>query len=366
VSGSSAEVATGAPPRQPDREPPASRWPEIAAVAAACASGVLLGWLTGVKWVPTLPDRLTLVRIALAITLALGLAVAVRRLRDRAAERLRREWWDPTDGPPDAPLTWNEVHTLVTSEPDADPLLFVRSKRERRWAREWSPVILCIAALSLAGGQALLFLWDPTAWPAALTGRVEDGVFRDVVSASGNLTAYLALLASGITIVFTYGQLQARVRADSRQEWIVKARGLLAETLAASEAHRSAAPWSRVAARREMDRRRLELELMLNPSEKDHRLLLYLVQRHALAGLAGEDDIQDATSVRHSIAVSGSRPPITARIEHDQPDGESRPDLGPAWNGILYANRRADLLAFVLRLAHVVLKREWERVKHTR
>ena len=222
-----------------------------------------------------------------------------------------------------------------------------------------------MAALTLTAGQALLFLWDPAAWPAALTGRPEDGIFRDVVNASGNLTAYLALLASGITIVFTYGQLQARVRADSRQEWIIRARRLLADTLAASEAHRSSAPWSRATARRKLDRRRLELELMLNPSEKDHRLLLYLVQRHALLGIPGEDDIQDAAALRHSISLSGSRPATAARVEQDGPDGALKPDLGPAWNGVLYAIRRADLLAYVLRLAHVVFKREWERVKAT-
>jgi hypothetical protein len=209
-------------------------------------------------------------------------------------------------------------------------------------------------------------LWDPTPWPGVFSGSDNDRVFRDVVGASGNLTAYLALLASVVTIVFTYGQLQARVRADSRQQWIIQARTLLADTLAAADAHRSAAPWSRTRARQEMDQRRLALELMLNPSEKDHRLLLYLVQRHALVELAGEDDIQDALSVRHSIARSGSSPSTIAAVSFNPPDGIARPDLGDAWNSVLYASRRQDLLAYALRLAHVVFKREWERVKHTR
>lgn len=119
--------------------------------------------------------------------------------------------------------------------------------------------------------------------------------------------------------------------------------------------------------RRDMDERRLALELMLNPSEKDHRLLLNLIQRHALIGLAGEGDIQDARSVRHSIAQTrGTSLVSPAAVAFDPPDDGFRPDLGVPWNKVLYANRREDLLAYVFRLAHVVFKRERERVKHTR
>ena len=307
-----------------------------------------------------------MLRVALALALVAGVVAAVGRLVARANERLRRRWWDPADGEPEGPLNWDHIHALVAFDPDRDPLVPVVALRSRRSLHEWLPSLMAILVIVLAAAQALVFLWDPTPCPGVFAGNDTDRVFRDVVGASGNLTAYLALLASAITIVFTYGQLQARVRADSRQQWIIQARTLLAESLAAAEAHRAAAPWSRTKARQELDQRRLALELMLNPSEKDHRLLLYLIQRHALIGMAGEDDVQDARSVRHSIAQSGSAPSSIEPIAFDPPDRTMRPDLGLAWNRILYANRRDDLLAYVLRLAHVVLKREWERVKHTR
>lgn len=105
--------------------------------------------------------------------------------------------------------------------------------------------MLAITVVIVGTSQALAFLWDPTPWPGVFSGSDSDRVFRDLVGASSNLTAYLALLASVITIVFTYGQLRARVRADSRQQWIIQAHTLLAETLAAAEVHRSAAPWSK-------------------------------------------------------------------------------------------------------------------------
>ena len=340
--------------------------PLLTLVAVGLATGIVV-WATGGSVSPAVPDRLPLLRIAIAIALLAGSVLAVARIGLRASDRLRRRWWDPSDGKPEGPLSWDEISTLVAFDPDRDPLVAVVSNRSGRFANEWVPAALAIAVVVLGSSQALGFLWDPTPWPGVFSGGDADRVFRDVVGASGNLTAYLALLASAVTIVFTYGQLQARVRAESRQHWIIQARTLLAEALAAADAHRTAAPWSKAKARRDMDERRLALELMLNPSEKDHRLLLYLIQRHALIGLAGEDDIQDARSVRHSIAQSrGTALTVAAAVAFDPPDDAFRPDLGAAWNSVLYANRREDLLAYVLRLAHVVFKREWERVKHTR
>lgn len=346
-----------------DKDPPL----ELLAIAGAGMAALCLGVVTGEGWLPSLPARLSLVRIAAALSVIAALAAATRSLRLRTRARLRREWWDPTDGAPDGPLGWCQVHALVAFDPTADPLVGQERMRDGRGAREWPPVVLATVVLTLVAGQMLLFLWNPQAWPPALTGQAVDGVFRDVVSASGNLTAYLALLASGVTIVFTYGQLQARVRADSRQQWIMAARSLVAASLAAAEAHRSATPRSRSDRKLELDRRRIELELMLNPSEKDHRLLMYLVQRHALLDLPGEENVQDAVNLRKAISASGSKPEGGRDVTFHQPDGrELQPDLGSGWNRIVYASERSDLVAYILRLSHVVFKREWERVKHTR
>lgn len=92
---------------------------------------------------------------------------------------------------------------------------------------------------------------------------------------------------------------------------------------------------------------RLELELMLNPSEKDHRLLLYLIQSFS-AWRTPRIVPQDARILIASIE-SGTRDPA----------------LRPKWKKIIETQDRADLVSYILRLSHVVLKREWERVKHT-
>ena len=111
---------------------------------------------------------------------------------------------------------------------------------------------------------------------------------------------------------------------------------------------------------------------MLNPSEKDHRLLLHLIQRFASRG-RNPGAIQDAKILRRSIAESlspdGPRP---NRGWDDLADSGERDDLASDvlrasdWNPIINAEGREAQVSYILRLSHVVLKREWERVKHTR
>jgi len=339
----------------------------VTAVALAGVATILLACRAGavVSLTPELQDRLPLLRIgalALVILAALG---AGHALAAHAKRRFTTAWWDPAMRADDADLEWCDVYALVAYARETDPLGVKDRIRWKDWWWGLGRYLLGALALWSLALSAFDFLRDPRPRSFQL---VEEGfeLHPSLVSVLGNPTAYLALLAALLTALFTYYQLRAKVRADSRQQWIIRARQLLGEVVALIDAHRDLRDKRRYAQAAEMWTRlnplRLELELMLNPSEKDHRLLLYLIQRFASWRGANLEPIQDAKLLRESIAAS-------AKPEGSQPGespGKEEPDLGTLWNDIIYAKRREDLISYILRLSHVVLKREWERVKHTR
>lgn len=142
---------------------------------------------------------------------------------------------------------------------------------------------------------------------------------------------------------FTFRQLRAKVRADNRQAWIDRAHRLLSEL-----ARRPCTTMDPRSAER-ISRLRIELELMLNPSEEDHRLLLYLLQRLHVPS--------------HVDSIAGARTLLEV-VRDEVASGSSIEAVG--WLGSLARADPEQLAGFVVRLSHVVLKREWERVKHTR
>lgn len=172
---------------------------------------------------------------------------------------------------------------------------------------------------------------------------------KPIAALMGNPTAYLAFIVGLATIFFTFRQIRAKVRADSRQAWILKARELLGDVVASIDAHKERVEANDSETALELwntlNPKRLELELMLNPSEKDHRLLMYLIQ-HFSAWRSPPVIPQDAKILKDIIADETSN---TERLQE--------------WNMILNATDRGALVSYILRLSHVVLKREWERVK---
>jgi hypothetical protein len=203
--------------------------------------------------------------------------------------------------------------------------------------------------------SALDLIRDPTP-RTFLLQTTFPALSKEMAAAIGNPTAYLALVVGAATIFFTFRQIRAKVRADSRQQWIIHARKLLGEVVALIDQHRDLQASNKFKQALEtwekLNPIRLELELMLNPSEKDHRLLLYLIQRFATWRTPRQES-QDAQIVRRSISGMSDGRPGPYKI----------PDK---WRPIIDGRDRAELVSYILRLSHVVLKREWERVKHTR
>lgn len=71
--------------------------------------------------------------------------------------------------------------------------------------------------------------------------------------------------------------------------------------------------------------------------------------------------IQNFASWREPKLITQDGQIFRADIAAGMPGGE----LSEEWKKILDAKERSELVCYILRLSHVVLKREWERVKHT-
>lgn len=188
-----------------------------------------------------------------------------------------------------------------------------------------------------------------------------------ILNLSANLTAFLALIAAAVSIIFTHRQLQAKVKADSRQAWIDKLRALTARFVALADAvntHpiRGWDPLSRQDRHKyyiELTDCRLEMELMLNPSEKDHRLLMYLTMKLSFFQFDPSDfeNIDDVNNILKAIRRSNKY-----REVQWHPLLKPIPEKGAVDRDAEFSK----LIGYTMRLAHIVLKREWERVKATR
>ena len=296
-------------------------------------------------------------RIAAVAGVCMATFTASLLLAEAWTDAVRMRWWDPADRP-DGELGWDRLIELVHRH--HDPLIVPGGLRVG--AAVTGLLLLVPAVFALAGVAETLagLAWHP-AVPEALLRLPADRTRPDaLVNLSGNLTAFLALIAASVSIWFTYSQLRAKVRADNRQEWLGRTRALFGRVIALAAAHAEAPSGKRARIFLRLDPLRLELELMLNPSEKDHRLLMYLLRRLTFINDPGRADQAD-----EGVLVAEIRE-ACRRMALEQPAryGSDRYELD--WRPVLEAGRAAPLVTYCMRLGHVVLKREWERVKTTR
>lgn len=332
-------------------------WSSAVAVGAAIAVLIVYGLVTHrafARW-----DFRQEVFLRFAMLLALGAgAVSIGRYIWDSESTVKADWWNIGGRLDDS--SWEDVRRMTVGAEADDPLVIRPTGSRAAGAIKATTayvVLACIvieAASLVVAGPILprLLTNHPSslAHPARITGIS--------LELSANLTALLALTAAAISIYFTHRQLQAKVKADSRQAWIVKLRARIADFIAlAGTIHEGGAGLKR---QNDLNRRRLEMELMLNPSEKDHRLLMYLSLRMAFFE-GGEQNFAVVHDVRNIRA---------AIISSDLYSEEAwRPLLGPIPGKLSdeeHDEAFSDLVGYTMRLAHVVLKREWQRVKATR
>lgn len=230
----------------------------------------------------------------------------------------KTKWWDQSKIGPFAKLDWHDVNELMQT----DPVTFSPKFRRSGWV--WSVLLIFVYfGISLISAR-LLWVYAPS----IPVERIET-----LAKSFGAISVVVAALGYF---------LQARVttRSQNRQEWIKQIREALDPLI-------SCAPSWEVLSKEENDEVRpkqstdffvkhhARLELLLNPSEKEHRALLALLRQiHGMERIALDD---------------------------------------AAWKGLRLAEqnplKKGDWEAIksqIIRLSNVVLKREWEQVKHVR
>ena len=328
-------------------------------IAVCLAIQTWLAWyLQAFDWIGKADfDTLPLLRVGGAAAAFMAACWALRACFGHFTRNAKTAWWEPNSSPGSDSLTWPQVYQLVAFDDEFDP---ISRKKSVRWGWWWRSVAAQGALYLFIWGSLLSvldFLVDPTPRTFLLQGTLPP-LAAPIATALGNPIAYLALIVGLATIFFTFRQIRAKVRADSRKQWIIQARKLLGEVVALIDMHRrqredfknekAEETWAK------LNPLRLELELMLNPSEKDHRFLLHLIQRFC-AWRKPEVPIQDAEIMKKSISATICSPNDHAGRDHIQKLLQ-----------IADEKDRAKLVSYIIRLSHVVLKREWERVKHTR
>jgi len=280
------------------------------------------------------------------------------RFGDDLRQASYTSWWDPTDLP-DGDLGWDDLLRLVA--PTKDPM--ENGGILRRGTTFTHVARLAVAAAVLYLGSRLAAEWiAKPGLPPFLERGGDDRLGADaLINLSGNLTAFLALTAAAASIWFANSQLRSKVRADNRQEWLANARTLLGEVVALARGHAGAAGTDPPTFDDALDSRRLRFELMLNPREKDHRLLMHLLRR--LAFLREPERAQAADGGAFLIVLKKL---CEGRQRVRDADGTEKSYYEAEWKAIVECSNAAVLTTYVMRLGHVVLKREWERVKAAR
>jgi hypothetical protein len=170
--------------------------------------------------------------------------------------------------------------------------------------------------------------------------------FADFVQISQNLTAYLAVITAAIAIYVAQYTIRAQVRSKSRQEWIDKVRILTATLI--SDVDRILT--DRYVDMDRVNKDRLLLELLLNPSEKDHRLLTMLFRKCTHPNSNVGQDRFICEKLRNLEALPGNSGVLRDFLVN-------RRKIKPG------TKDRDEVISYIIRLSNIILKREWMRVR---
>lgn len=314
-------------------------------------------------------------RIA-ALSALFFIAVLLSRAARKHYERVYfTSWWDPSDKAPGNPLSWKnvkeiiQIRTITAIPPQSNGA----GKRHHLDGNEIDLLDVCNAEkIDYCFSEDATFDNDPVWYKRKPRHRVLGECVRDVVAIGLVVAAFMAAaflvladfqflkpilkeisipgavltaIGGGIMAVL---RLSANVRSKNRQEWINEIRNLLGEIIDGIGRYRSreithnpyrtyqGGPQTEQAKIfRDLNSKRIKLEMMLNPSEIEHRALMMLIRTAFGMNVPNVDAF--------SIACL-----------------QLQDDLRCYSGG----GDEKDLISKIIRLSHVVLKREWERVKY--
>lgn len=247
----------------------------------------------------------------------------------RIFSRYKVSWFRPARCVWRSAESWDDVCLILRGDP-LNPPRGVRGADIDRIAVDFLKVSALLAALSLSG----YYIFD-SHFPFRLEEDFSGGILSDSLI---RVLAAIVVLAGVLYTAVT--QLNAKVRSDNRQKWINDVRDTLADVVNEIPLHQPAA--QKMSQPSPPNRARTRLELLLNPSERDHRTLGVLLR------------------IAYDIP----------RIEVDRPIIDALPHLAciDPWSIGLSKNdrtaRREQLITAIIRISNAMLKREWELVKY--
>ena len=243
----------------------------------------------------------------------------------------RWHWYDLSADGPNGEMDWRQVRYLMNKDALRDfPDRSCCSWRWKDWKPQRCPVKHIL--IDLLGGAVLVFLsigtlklvCDSQDKPEYYAGLESLGIL------GGGLS-----VAVGIFTIFYHGRLKAR--SENRQAWINSIRKEICTLIVnfpSYDAGRSRINSANYKYRYCLSR----LELFLNPHERVHRGFMAIVRLMYCA----DDDYFD----KKVLSQLGNNNKLL-----------SRPETYVEWK---------KLRSYAIRLATVLLKREWEQVKHVK
>ena len=248
-----------------------------------------------------------------------GLVVLSLSLWCRRLNRVyRKGWYDLSEKGPNEEMEWQEIRELMEGDPAPDRLSGYRFP-PKQIARD----LIGVVVATIIFYASLTFIFDVNTW-------------SDEFAKIGALAGVPALIIAVVTILY---QVRLTSRTANRQEWINSIRSEIG-VLIGSFPPPHASDRMVDDAVRKIREHLTKLELYLNPSERVHRGFLAVLR--FMYGFSRTDVDAEAGS---RLCI-----PQTRRTWRDG-DGDSAMREWVEWQ------------FKSMRLANVLLKREWEQVK---
>ena len=284
----------------------ARAWSSTMAVLVALL-GLLIGWL--------MIGCLGPIKSVLLSVWGAGFGGLVWYIGRRVERVYETHWYDTAKHVKAWQEKWPEIDVLI----DAEPLKHESSFRVPKMKLLRDLVAWLFLALFLAYTFKVIFSVN-------FSGKSSIGIADWALP-----VGVLALIGTGLSVFY---QVRLTARTQNRKEWIKALRGKMTALISLSD-HRNESEKRRL---RKVRKKITELELLLNPGEPLHRTFLTLVRT-----VHGIDDGFDKK-------VKSCLPDTFAPKKMDGKDSESV--SLDVWK------------ARTVRLSNVILKYEWERVKH--
>lgn len=268
--------------------------------------------------------------ILLSLLWLAAVATAIYFWFQRAKRIYIKTWYDLSCKGPNEEMEWHDIRKLIARDPldNVLPTCKFRKCSAKYWCLDILILVLSLAVISLTGILSIKCCFDPS---CALSS---ESSIRDM-----SWAILFAIPTVAISIIGLFYQIRLRARSANRQEWINSIRkdiGLLLQSLPPPNSSVRNVEWTASKVLTHYTR----LELYLNPSERVHRAFLAIILLMYGASSSSSDE-----EVRKELRLPN------ARFDHNNLDE------------MCNARDWCELRMKAVRLANVLLKREWEQVK---